>query len=106
GSGKTAALDIAVFHLALEASSGAERRAPLRIAFVVDRRLIVDDAHARARFIARALAWSMLDDDGARRAGAELEAQEPRLIDAFHRVRAAAVVRDVAERLCRLAGPG
>src|SRR5262250_445621 len=44
GSGKTAALDIAVFHLALEAAKGTDRRAPLRIAFVVDRRLIVDDA--------------------------------------------------------------
>src|SRR5688572_249814 len=48
GSGKTAAIDIAVFHLALEASRGMERRAPIRIAFVVDRRLIVDDAFNRA----------------------------------------------------------
>ncbi|BBF93943.1 type I-G CRISPR-associated helicase/endonuclease Cas3g [Blastochloris tepida] len=56
GSGKTAALDVAVFHLALEADEGATRRAPLRIAFVVDRRLIVDDVHGRARRIAEALA--------------------------------------------------
>lgn len=48
GSGKTAALDIAIFHLALEASRGPDRRAPIRIALVVDRRLIVDDAFARA----------------------------------------------------------
>ena len=36
GSGKTAALEIAVFHLALEASRGPERQAATRIAFVVD----------------------------------------------------------------------
>jgi CRISPR-associated endonuclease/helicase Cas3 len=55
GSGKTAALDIAVFHLALEASRGTERRAPIRIAFVVDRRLIVDDAFDRALRLQKAL---------------------------------------------------
>ena len=49
-SGKTAVLDIAVFHLALEAASPA-RHAPLRIAFVVDRRLIVDQAQERAKRI-------------------------------------------------------
>ena len=56
GSGKTAALDIAVFHLALEALRGPNCRAPLRVAFVVDRRLIVDDAFARARKLQAALA--------------------------------------------------
>jgi len=56
GSGKTAALDIAVFHLALEASRGLGRRSPVRIAFVVDRRLIVDDAFERAQILAHALA--------------------------------------------------
>ena len=55
GSGKTAAIDVAVFHLALEAEAGSSRRAALRIAFVVDRRLIVDDAFARATKLARAL---------------------------------------------------
>lgn len=55
GSGKTAALDVAIFHLALEANRGAERRAPVRIALVVDRRLVVDDAFARAEKIAKAL---------------------------------------------------
>jgi CRISPR-associated endonuclease/helicase Cas3 len=44
GSGKTAAIDIAIFHLALEAGRGEERHPPVRIAFVVDRRLVVDDA--------------------------------------------------------------
>src|SRR6516164_2623156 len=41
GAGKTSVLDIAVFHLALEAAQKRNRRAPVRIAFVVDRRLIV-----------------------------------------------------------------
>ena len=51
GSGKTAVLEIALFHLALEARSLAARRAPVRMAFVVDRRLIVDQAHEHARGI-------------------------------------------------------
>lgn len=55
GSGKTAAIDIAVFHLALDAESADARRAPVRIVFVVDRRLVVDDAYARARRIEDAL---------------------------------------------------
>jgi CRISPR-associated endonuclease/helicase Cas3 len=55
GSGKTAALDIAVFHLALEATRGARRRVPVRIALVVDRRLVVDHAFARAKKIVNAL---------------------------------------------------
>ena len=50
GSGKTAALDAAVFHLALRFESPA--RAALRIALVVDRRLVVDDAYERAKKIA------------------------------------------------------
>lgn len=55
GSGKTATLDIAVFQLALEADRRTARRAPVRIAFVVDRRLVVDDAFGRAGRIAAAL---------------------------------------------------
>jgi CRISPR-associated endonuclease/helicase Cas3 len=54
GSGKTAAIDVAVFHLAMEASR-AHRRAPVRIAFGVDRRLVVDDAFERAKKLARGL---------------------------------------------------
>jgi CRISPR-associated endonuclease/helicase Cas3 len=64
GSGKTAALDVTVFHLAMEAEKGAARRAPVRIAFVVDRRLIVDDAYLRAKRIEAALA-SAARDPGA-----------------------------------------
>lgn len=47
GSGKTAALDVAVFALALEANR-TSRRAPIRIIYVVDRRTIVDQAYERA----------------------------------------------------------
>jgi CRISPR-associated endonuclease/helicase Cas3 len=56
GSGKTSSIDVAVFHLALEAHWGAKRRAPLRIALVVDRRLYVDDAYLHAQKLAHALA--------------------------------------------------
>jgi CRISPR-associated endonuclease/helicase Cas3 len=62
-SGKTAALDIAVFHLAMDADKGAERKAPVRIAFVVDRRLIVDDAYQRAKRIQDALADAARNTD-------------------------------------------
>ncbi len=54
GSGKTAAIDIAVFQLALDASK-TERQSPLRIVYVVDRRTIVDQAHQRAVKLANAL---------------------------------------------------
>lgn len=100
GTGKTAALDIAVFHLAIEAARGAaHRRAPVRIAFVVDRRLVVDDAFSRAERLAEALGWALAEEDGALRdleAGAQAR---------FARVRAEPVVRRVAEALKRLAGP-
>ena len=55
GSGKTAAIDVAVFHLALEADRFTARCAPVRIAFVVDRRLVVDDAFSRAQVLAKSL---------------------------------------------------
>jgi CRISPR-associated endonuclease/helicase Cas3 len=61
GSGKTSVIDIALFHLALEFERGKARRAPLRIAFVVDRRLVVDDAFERAQRIARRLMESHAD---------------------------------------------
>lgn len=57
GSGKTATLDIALFALALDASEKPpERRQPRRVALVVDRRVVVDQAYERAVRIARALA--------------------------------------------------
>jgi CRISPR-associated endonuclease/helicase Cas3 len=52
-SGKTSAIDVAVFHLALEAANGAfERRSSLRTFFIVDRRVVVDDAFDHAEKIA------------------------------------------------------
>ena len=46
GSGKTAAIDVAVFALAMEADrpKGQPRGAALRTFFVVDRRIVVDEA--------------------------------------------------------------
>ncbi|AHF92472.1 CRISPR-associated helicase Cas3, subtype Dpsyc [Opitutaceae bacterium TAV1] len=56
GSGKTAALDAAVFALAAQAHLPAgERTVGRRIFYVVNRRVIVDEAHERARTIAAAL---------------------------------------------------
>jgi CRISPR-associated endonuclease/helicase Cas3 len=56
GAGKTATIDVAVFHLAIEATRpAAERRAPRRIIMVVDRRTVVDQAYERAQVIERAL---------------------------------------------------
>ena len=49
-SGKTAIMDVAVFALAAGAASARRR-----IAFVVDRRVVVDEASRRARHLARAL---------------------------------------------------
>ena len=80
GTGKTAALDAAVFHLALQAHN-KERGAALRIVLVVDRRLVVDDAHHRAQKIAAALG-------------------DPTRVSAAGRP----VVAEVARRLQRLAG--
>ena len=79
GSGKTAALDAAVFHLALRADT--PDKAAFRIALVVDRRLVVDDAFARAEKITESLRRS-LDENGER----------------------CAVVEEVARRLQGLAG--
>ncbi len=56
GTGKTATIDVALFHLALDAGRPAvERHAPRRIVMVVDRRTVVDQAFERARTIADAL---------------------------------------------------
>lgn len=57
GTGKTSAIDIAVFLLALGADQPpAEQWHPRRIALVVDRRVIVDQAAERAQTIAARLA--------------------------------------------------
>lgn len=57
-SGKTACIDIAVYALAVQAQHldvGKQMTAARRIFFVVDRRIIVDDAYARARILAAKL---------------------------------------------------
>ncbi len=54
GAGKTAVLDIALIHLALQAGS-RPRTAPMRIVLAVDRRVIVDQAYERAGRIRAAL---------------------------------------------------
>lgn len=55
-AGKTSALDAAVFLLALQAGvSVHERKAALRTFFVVDRRIVVDEAADKARKLARLL---------------------------------------------------
>ncbi len=61
GAGKTAVLDIALFHLALDAGK-ANRQAPRRIVFAVDRRIVVDQAYERAKEIRNKL--SNAKDDG------------------------------------------
>ncbi len=59
-SGKTNALDIAVHHLLtqlaeIQAGEREQRTAPLRIFFVVDRRIVVDGAYRHARHLAEQL---------------------------------------------------
>ena len=57
-AGKTACMDIAVFALAAQADRlrvGEQITAPRRIFFVVDRRVIVDEAYERAQRLARKL---------------------------------------------------
>jgi CRISPR-associated endonuclease/helicase Cas3 len=55
-AGKTSAIDIAVFALALQAGKPLnERTAPLRVFFVIDRRLVVDQAAGHALGLKQAL---------------------------------------------------
>ena len=56
GLGKTAVIDIAVFIAAATAhKAGANRLGRRRVFFVVDRRIVVDEAHTRAAFLAAGL---------------------------------------------------
>jgi CRISPR-associated endonuclease/helicase Cas3 len=55
-AGKTACIDIAIYALAAQADKPVwERTAPRRVWFVVDRRIVVDEAFERAREIAEKL---------------------------------------------------
>jgi CRISPR-associated endonuclease/helicase Cas3 len=63
GSGKTVCLDIAVFALAVQAALAPEdRTVGRRIFFVVNRRVIVDEAHRRSTEMAAKLEASMNGD--------------------------------------------
>lgn len=55
GLGKTSVIDCWIFALAAAARTGVVRSAPLRLCFVVDRRLIVDAAYEEAQASATAL---------------------------------------------------
>ncbi|MFF9785133.1 type I-G CRISPR-associated helicase/endonuclease Cas3g [Streptomyces nigrescens] len=55
GLGKTSLIDIWAFLLAWQATNGHERTVPLRLFFVVDRRLVVDQAHDHATALQQAL---------------------------------------------------
>jgi CRISPR-associated endonuclease/helicase Cas3 len=55
-AGKTACIDAAIYALAAQVEWPINRRtAPRRIWFVVDRRIVVDEAHDRAIYIAKRL---------------------------------------------------
>jgi CRISPR-associated endonuclease/helicase Cas3 len=59
GAGKTTCIDIALFALALDATTAnTERWCPRRIAMVVDRRIVVDQVAERGRKLLRALTTS------------------------------------------------
>lgn len=55
GSGKTACIDVALFHFLASLAEQKVGAAARRVAFVVDRRVIVDEAAERARAIASAI---------------------------------------------------
>jgi len=60
GTGKTTAIDIAVHNLASQADRPpADRTAPARIVFAVNRRIVVDEAYERAKTIATRLSEAL-----------------------------------------------
>ena len=60
GAGKTAAIDIAVYHLALEATD-PNRTAPMRIFYTIDRRVVVDQTYRHAQEILDRLHTALFD---------------------------------------------
>lgn len=67
GSGKTACLDAAVFALAVQAAlPRAERTQGRRIFFIVNRRVIVDEAYERARVLCKKLGAAAPDSVAGR----------------------------------------
>jgi len=64
GTGKTAAIDVAIYDLAHQAARPmAERSAPVRIIFAVNRRIVVDEAYERAKHIANSLRSALGDEN-------------------------------------------
>jgi len=64
GTGKTAAIDVAIYDLARQAERPlGERTAPVRIVFAVNRRIVVDEAYERARHIADRLKHALGDEN-------------------------------------------
>jgi len=62
GSGKTSVLDIAVYLLAKQADVPVDQRtAPTRIFFVIDRRIVVDEADQKAQKMAQRLLQAATD---------------------------------------------
>jgi CRISPR-associated endonuclease/helicase Cas3 len=106
-SGKTSALDVAVFLLAMQAGESVhDRTAALRTFFVVDRRIVVDEAADKARNMARLLNTA----DGAPAAPARLQAVtrqlrkvEPDQPDPLS-PDDIAIIKDVAARLRQYGG--
>lgn len=81
-SGKTSSIDVAVFALALQSGRPRrERTAPLRIFFIIDRRIVVDEAAEHARRLASKL---------------EEATRQPEKADQ--------VLVEVAQRLCAYSG--
>lgn len=102
GSGKTACLDAAVFALAVQASrSVAERTAGRRIFFIVNRRIIVDEAFERAK---RNLAPALANPDSylAERESKKNETQKR--LSPSELVMASGMLKRVAEALLSLGG--
>ncbi len=66
GTGKTAALDVAIYDLARQAERPMnERTAPVRIVFAVNRRIVVDEAYERARHIAEKLRQALAEPENS-----------------------------------------
>jgi CRISPR-associated endonuclease/helicase Cas3 len=66
GTGKTTAIDIAIYNLARQADRSLDKRtAPVRIIFAVNRRIVVDEAYERAKFIANRLKTSLENTEDA-----------------------------------------
>jgi CRISPR-associated endonuclease/helicase Cas3 len=63
-AGKTSVIDIAVFALALQSKRPRfERTAPLRIFFIIDRRIVVDEVTTHSRLLAQRLYQALIDEN-------------------------------------------